>query len=147
MSYCLFAQGLSGQLRAKAPPIASIQVQTLPGFIARPDFYTATISDGGQMRFYGSKWDEHPGPWTARVPSVEFEHLAECVDMLGFANLAPNYTRGMTDGPTTIITVNRVGDFSKSVRDYAHSAPSGMWAVEVLVQSLVNDANSWRKSK
>src|SRR5690348_7914405 len=96
--------------------ITSIEMSTRPGFVARPNFFTAVLRPGGHLKFYGSPANGHAGAWLADFPAEDFDRLSQAVDILGFEGLKGRYAKPITDQGAVIVTVRR-GSRSKSVQN------------------------------
>lgn len=121
-------------------------MSTQPGMAHGPrgySYFTAVMRPGGYLKFYGSNATEHPGAWTAKIYPEDFDRLAKLVMFLKFDLLRPKYSKPITDHRTTTMTVRR-GSRSKSVENYANSAPANEWALEILFNSVLDNAQDWK---
>ena len=124
--------------------ITAIEIETRPGFVRNPNMFTATLMPDGRLKFSGSPGNDHAGSWAAVFPAEEFSRLSECVDKLGFWGFKPSYRKPITDQPSAIVTVRKGSSF-KSVENYANAAPTGEWALEILIKAVIDDATDWKQ--
>ena len=56
------------------------------------------------------------------------------------------YTVGATDMATKIVTVKSKKK-TKSVSEYGPSGPAGLWAIQTVIDSVVDHAMDWKQVK
>jgi hypothetical protein len=101
--------------------------------------YTFIVKSNGAFRYNGIKYVQREGDFTGTIPVWHFHQLAQYIKDSGFVELEDAYTRGITDNPTTYTTVMMNGK-RKTVKNYANAGPTRLWAIEQLIDDLMNKA-------
>jgi hypothetical protein len=101
--------------------------------------YTFIVRSNGTFRYVGRSDVPHIGEFTGKLPAYEFDRLALFIRDSGFMEFEDEYTAAVTDSPTTYTTVVMNGK-RKLIRNYAHSGPSKLWAIEELIDGLLAHA-------
>jgi hypothetical protein len=126
--------------------ISQISLQRTACFGACP-IYTVSIYPDGLVEFYGERFVQSLGNFTARVDPANFTVLADFVGQLGFFELEEEYrVRREPDGsvvavsdlPSRITTVVRE-DRAKSVLNY-FAGPAELEQLELLIDEMTNSA-------
>lgn len=107
--------------------------------------YTFIAKSDGTFRYKGVKYVEREGEFTGTVPVWYFHQLAQLIRDSDYMELEGSYTRMVTDNPTTYTMVVMNGK-RKTVSNYAHAGPTKLWAIEQLIDDLMNKAK-WEGSK
>lgn len=105
--------------------------------------YTVVIRSDGGVRYYGQFNTPRKGKFTGKVSPYYFNKLAAFVVESQFTNLADNYTAEVTDQATVFTCVTQNGKH-KVVRDYGQSGPAKLWAIDELIDDLV-EKTVWDK--
>lgn len=100
--------------------------------------YTVTFKKNGESFYEGKDYVKKIGPYTGNIDEKEFERLAELVERLSFRELEENYSIPIEDHANVIISVN-YGDRVKGVDNYADSGPVEVWAIEKVIDALIED--------
>ena len=68
---------------------------------------------------------------------VEFHRVAELLRDFEFMTLNNHYQATVSDNPTTF-TMAVMHDTRKTIRNYASAGPTKLWAIEELMDGLLN---------
>lgn len=101
--------------------------------------YTFIVKSDGTFRYKGIEYVERKGEFIGTVPVGDFHALANFIKDSGYMELEEAYTRGVTDNPTTFTMVVMNGK-RKTIRNYANAGPTKLWAIEQLIDKLMNKA-------
>jgi len=101
--------------------------------------YTFIVKSDGTFRYKGEEHAKRKGEFTGRIELWDFHRLAQFIKDSGYMNLENDYFRAVTDNPTTFTTVVLEGR-RKIVRNYADAGPTKLWAIEQLIDDLMNKA-------
>ena len=110
--------------------------------------YTFIVKNDGSFRYKGGKYARRQGEFTGNTSVWRFHQIAKFIKDSGYMEMEDAYTRAITDNPTTFTMVVMNGK-RKVVSNYADAAPMKLWAIEQLVDSLMEKA-AWdepRKEK
>jgi hypothetical protein len=108
--------------------------------------YRVVLQPNGKLSYEGIAYVKRKGKFTASFHPDEFRKLVAIAKRVGFDSLAPSYSAPVTDMPTAIVTVKR-GTAVKRVSDYGSSAPAEAWAMQELIDVVVNGADDWKPVK
>lgn len=86
-----------------------------------PD-YTVTIRDDGSVTYHGGRFVRVSGLHTWKIDPAAVRALADEIVKDGFFDLQESYSSPWTDNPT-VVTSLRIGDRSKTIRDYIAGPP------------------------
>ncbi len=100
--------------------------------------YTFIAKSDGTVRYVGDAFVDHPGTRTGKISEWRFHSVANLIRGSDFMNLHRGYTARVTDNPTVYTMVVMNGE-RKIVLDYAHAGPDILWAVEQLIDNLIDD--------
>ena len=100
--------------------------------------YTVTFKKDGEALYEGKDYVKKIGPYHGTIEEVEFNRLAELIEKLNFRELEDNYSIPIEDHANVIISVN-YGDNVKGVDNYADAGPIEVWAIEKVIDSLIED--------
>ncbi|HWW00464.1 MAG TPA: DUF6438 domain-containing protein [Candidatus Acidoferrum sp.] len=101
--------------------------------------YTFIIKSDGTFRYHGVKHVEREGESSGAIPVRYFHQLAQFISDSGYMELADDYSRAVTDNPTTYTMVVMNGK-RKTVSNYANAGPTRLWAIEQLIDDLMTKA-------
>jgi TonB family protein len=104
--------------------------------------YSARVSADGTVNWNGFGSVEAKGQRTARIDSASARGLIERFRTRKFWSLCGDYTRSITDSATTTVDV-KIGGRSRSVSDYADSAPVAEQDLELAIDEVSN-SHLWR---
>lgn len=98
--------------------------------------YTVIIQSDGKVFYNGGQFAPRKGKFTGKVSSWGFDQLARYISDSQFSKFADSYTIGVTDNPTVYTSIVTNGK-RKIVSNYARSGPASLWAMETLIDNLV----------
>lgn len=101
--------------------------------------YTFIIKSDGNFRYTGEDYVKRKGSFTGTVPKYDFNMLAQFIALSGYVALADGYTNTVTDNPTVFTMVVMNGQ-RKIVSNYANAGPKELWAIEELIDHLLDKA-------
>ncbi len=105
---------------------------------AGPD-YTLIAMDDGTCRYEGRENVERIGKFTGTIPRRYFTELARFIKDSEYMALHDEYSRNGFDGSTIYTTVVMDGK-RHIVKDYMDGGPSKLWAIEQLIDRLLDQA-------
>ena len=101
--------------------------------------YTVIIQADGSFRYVGEYNVERLGEYTGRVSQGRLNQVLAFVAETDFAKMNTSYTSPFLDGPTVYTMVAKSGD-PKVIENYANSGPATLWAIEQLIDDLLETA-------
>lgn len=101
--------------------------------------FTVVFQPDGTFRYEGVANVERLGDHTGTVRAGDLELLFRYVAAIGFLGLEDDYVSGYADVQTSYTYVERAG-VEKVVRDEGNSAPATVWALELLIERLLEGA-------
>ncbi len=107
--------------------------------------YTFIIKSDGTCHYQGEKYVERIGEFSCSLPMWDFHELAQFLRDAGYIGFESNYSRLVTDHPTTYTTVV-MGGKRKMIRNYANAGPTTLWAIEHLIDRLLTKV-TWSGSQ
>ena len=120
------------------PDISALSLQRTRCLTGCPA-YTVTISRDGTFSYSGHYGVARLGNNSGRVDKGRLEQVFRYLDEIGFRRLEPSYLSPYLDNATAITTVIQNGE-RKTVTNYANSGPATLWALEQLIDDLLNGA-------
>lgn len=107
--------------------------------------YTFVVKSDGTFRYRGDEYVERKGEFAGKVSVWKFHNLARFIKDSGYTELEDGYTRAVTDSPTAYTMVVMNGK-RKTIRNYANSGPTKLWAIEQLIDDLMSKVE-WGNSQ
>ena len=83
----------------------------------------------------GEQYAKIKGKKKGQDSLITFHRIADLLDELKFADLDNEYEPRVTDNPTTFTTAVISGK-RKTVSNYAEGGPTGLWAIEQLIDGV-----------
>lgn len=115
--------------------VLEIGIEHAPSFGPTPVFCMRIAADG-TVRYVGTTNSPRAGKWTGKLPVWMFHRVSNFIVSSGYMEMADEYRVSATDGPT-VYTLIRTKERTKVFRNYWSSAPSKLWALERLLESLI----------
>lgn len=106
--------------------------------------YTLIIRADGSFRYLGEYGVERLGEHRGTVSLGRLKRVLAFIAETPFDAYDASYRSPYLDGPTAYVMVRR-GEAVKVVEDYAGSAPATLWAVEELIDDLLETAE-WNEA-
>jgi hypothetical protein len=101
--------------------------------------YEVTIRGDGTFDYVGEAYVERQGVYSGSVNRRSFNRLVELIEEVRFMDLEDSYAVPLTDQATTYTTVVMDGE-TKTVSHYGGAGPAVLWAIETLIDTLVQEA-------
>ena len=120
--------------------ITEIGIERTSCFGKCPDYIFIVKSDG-KFRYKGGSYVERQGEYSGTIYPQCFNQLAEFIKESGFMELDDDYSKPITDNPTTY-TMVVMDKKRKTVRNYAGAGPAKLWAIERLIDDLMVNGKS-----
>ena len=131
----------SQQLERKGgEQISEITLERTACFGSCP-MYKVTLRRDGTATYVGREYVERKGTYKGQV--YGFQRLAQLIESRGYFNFKDNYTRPITDLPSTITSVVRAGS-RKTIKNYGDSGPVELWGIEAAIDGIVANTK-WEK--
>ena len=125
--------------------ITEVGIERTPRFGTTFPIYTFIIKSDGTFRYKGVEYVERKGEFTGTISVEDFHRLAQFIRDSGFMELEDEYSR--TGGRNaTIYTMVVMNGKRKTVSNYANAGPTKLWAIESLIDDLLQKAQ-WRDSQ
>jgi hypothetical protein len=105
--------------------------------------YTVIMSADGTFRYTGVADVERVGEYTGTVEVGQLNQLMSFISESAFTELEDSYSASFLDAPTTYVMVKQ-GDDTKVIENYANTAPLTVWAIEQLIDDLLETA-TWNE--
>ena len=125
--------------------VVSIELERTPCFGACP-VYHVTLKSDGTLTYVGTRFVDHLGTWKADISTDDFGRIVALLKPLNFYTMNDKYTVGATDMATKIVTI-KSKKRTKSVSEYGPSGPAGLWAIQTVIDSIVDHAFDWKEVK
>lgn len=100
--------------------------------------YTFVITADGKCNYEGGKYAKIQGKKTGRTRVDIFNRLATLVKEMGVFELQDEYTAAIYDVPSAYFTA-ATKEKRKTIRDHAGLAPVQLWAVEQLMDKILEE--------
>ncbi len=101
--------------------------------------YTLIIQKDGSFHYTGEYGVERLGDYTGKVSVGLLNQVMRFINESFFFAFDASYTASFLDGPTTY-TMAKKGNDLKVIENYASSGPATLWAIEQLIDSLLETA-------
>ncbi len=108
--------------------------------------FSITISADGAVEYTGSAYVEFIGSRTGNISKWEVEHLFDFINDTQFFSFRDKYTQNITDQESRYTTVKMFNGKTKTVENYANTAPVRLWALEELILGF-EKKTKWVKFK
>ncbi len=105
--------------------------------------FKVTFRRCGEAIYEGKYFVDKIGTYFGTIDDEDFAKLAMLIDRLDFKSLREKYLIDGHDQPNVLTTV-AFEDGSKSVSNYGEAGPVEIWAVERVIDSIVEDIY-WEK--
>ena len=120
------------------PDISEVRLERTRCLASCPA-YTVTLRTDGSFSYTGTYNVPHMGQHTGKVDAGQLRQLLRYIDEIGFSHLKKNYLSPFLDNATAITSVVHNGK-QKTVTHYANSGPATLWALETLIDTLLQTA-------
>jgi hypothetical protein len=101
--------------------------------------YTVIIKADGTFRYTGVADVERIGDYTGTVSVGQLNQLMTFINESLFMGLKDTYTASFLDAATSYVMVKK-GSETKVIENYANTAPTTVWAIEELIDDLLETA-------
>jgi len=128
---------------AQGEPVKEIALERTPCFGACP-VYKVTLKPDGTVIYEGKRFVDKIGRFEGKIIPEDFANLAQVTNSLGFWKLQDKYTAPITDMPSALVTIKQ-GEKSKTTDNYASRGPAELWAIEQLIDKVVEGVPEWKK--
>jgi hypothetical protein len=118
--------------------ITEIGIERTPCFGTCPA-YSFIVKSDGTFRYKGTQFAKRQGEFKGVIRTHAFHRLAGFIKDSNYMELDDEYSRLITDNPTTYTTVVMNGK-RKTIKNYADAGPTRLWAIEQLIDSLMENA-------
>jgi hypothetical protein len=130
-----FSSTIANPPSFKTHGISEIGIERTPCYGKCPT-YTLIVKSDGTLRYKGVANVERLGEYTGKIDQFRFEQLAQFIKDSDYMELDDAYTHMITDNPSVYTTVLMSGK-RKTIRNYANSGPTKLWAIEQLIDELM----------
>ena len=127
------------------PRIQQVRLETT-GCMGTCPIFSITISADGAVEYTGSAYVEFIGSRTGNISKWEVEHLFDFINDTQFFSFRDKYTQNITDQESRYTTVKMFSGKTKTVENYANTAPVRLWALEELILGF-EKKTKWVKLK
>jgi hypothetical protein len=101
--------------------------------------YTVIISADGTFRYTGEYGVERVGEHTGTVEVGQLNQVMSFINESLFMGFENTYSANFLDAPTTYVMIKK-GSETKVIENYANSGPATLWAIEQLIDDLLETA-------
>lgn len=101
--------------------------------------YTVIIGADGSFRYTGEYGVERLGEYTGQVSQGRLNQVLALISETEFEDFQTSYLSPFLDGPT-VYTMVKTGGETKVVENYANNGPATLWAIEQLIDDLLETA-------
>jgi len=102
--------------------------------------YSFIVNANGSFKYIGETHVEHVGEYTGTIATYRLTKVLGAIAELDFASYNSQYTSDVTDAPAVYTLVTQYGE-SKVIENYASVGPASLWAIEELIDSLIEQIN------
>ena len=127
------------------PDISEIRLERTRCLTSCPA-YTVTIRADGSFSYTGSFNAPHMGQHTGKVDAGQLQQLLRYIGEIDFMTFEQSYLSPYLDNATAVTSVVQNGT-RKTVTNYANSGPATLWALETLIDTLLQTATWDLKSR
>jgi sporulation protein YlmC with PRC-barrel domain len=99
----------------------------------------------GEATYEGKYFVDKIGKYVGTIDDVDFKMLSSLMERLGFTGLMEKYMIDGRDQPSVVTTLIYEGG-TKTVGDYGEAGPVEIWAIEKVIDTLVEDIY-WEKEE
>ena len=130
-----------GTEKVKPQPVPNISEVKLERTrcLASCPAYTVAIRADGSFSYTGLYNAPHMGEHTGQVNVGQFRQLLRYIGAIDFMSFKSSYLSPYPDNATVTTSVVQNGS-RKTVMNYANSGPATLWALETLVDTLLETA-------
>jgi hypothetical protein len=133
--------GREGPLVAPHPPlpdVARIGLERSNCFTGCAAF-TLIIEEDGRFRYVGETNVERLGEWSGQIEKGALNQVLRYVAAIDYLKLDDTYLSPFLDNPASYTLVEMDG-VTKVIENYSNSAPATVWALERLIEDLLDVA-------
>ena len=120
------------------PDISEIRLERTRCLASCPA-YSVTIQADGSFSYTGTYNVEHMGEHTGQLEVGQFRQVFRYIDEIGFMDFQTSYLSPFLDNATVTTSVVQ-NSAQKTVTNYANSGPATLWALEELIDMLLETA-------
>lgn len=106
--------------------------------------YVCLIRSDGTVRYHGEAHVDRIGDWETTIDPYRFHQLANFIAESDYLQMPDTFANNLTDGDTAYTTFLMKGR-RKIFRNYASSGPPKVWALQQLIDGLLQGA-AWHPS-
>jgi hypothetical protein len=129
--------------RQKTPEITEITLERTECFGSCPAYKIILHADG-TLTYIGKANVERIGTFVARGWGHDFQHTVELIRTSHFDQFKALYGNHPFDVTTELTTVVSAGKRKTVESDYL-SAPTALWAIQLVIDAETNRATGWKK--
>lgn len=107
--------------------------------------FKVIFKNNGEATYEGKYFVDKIGTYFGTIDDRDFIKLAELMERLGFRDLREKYLIDGHDQPNVLTTLVS-GEGVKTVSNYGESGPVEIWAIERVIDSIVEDIY-WEKEE
>lgn len=107
--------------------------------------FKVTFKSSGEAVYEGKYFVDKIGTYFGSIDDIDFKRLADLMEKLGFRKLREKYLIDGHDQPN-VLTSQVYEDGVKTVSNYGESGPVEVWAIEKVIDSIVEDIY-WEKNE
>lgn len=100
--------------------------------------FKVTFRSNGEAEYEGRYYVDKIGTYFGTIDDGDFKRLSELMEKLGFKDLREKYLIDGKDQPNVITTLID-GDVAKTVSNHGESGPVEIWALEKVIDSIIED--------
>lgn len=123
--------------------LKEISLERTPCFGGCP-IYKVTLKPDGTVIYDGKRFVEKIGKYEGQVTPEDVIKIRDVATKLDFWKLKDKYTAQITDMPSAIVTID-AGDKKKTTDNYGGQGPTELWAIEQLIDKVVDGVREWKK--
>ncbi len=101
--------------------------------------YTFIIYSDGSFKYLGEYGVEKMGEYTGNISLGQLNQVFKFINEIDFFSFKDSYTNPYLDSATSYVMVKQ-NDKIKVIENYANSGPATLWAIEQLIDDLLDTA-------
>jgi hypothetical protein len=119
--------------------ITEVGIERYGGCLGSCPIYTLVVKSDGSFRYQGQANVDRKGQFTGKIRLWRWTRVVQYIRDMDYFALDERYQASATDQDDVLTTVAK-GSRRKTISNYGSAGPIRLWALQVLIDSLLTDA-------